>query len=163
MICYVQQNKNRWEPDGGKCHTRTMIHIEVGKTYKMNTQHVPFSQSVEEIRLYRICDPSCSQQKVSEQSDQSGLRKTGDNVLFSSCPHFSKYRQTEQCHWSCQHSRRLWENRCSTMMPKVTSLVWRTSKSLFATEYKKSRSDGKKCHSKSMMKRKTEEVLKFEK
>ncbi len=38
---------------GGKCHVRTMMHIHLkgDKTFKMNTHHVPFRQSVEEIRL----------------------------------------------------------------------------------------------------------------
>jgi hypothetical protein len=39
------------ENQGKKCHTRTMMYSEVGESFKMNTHHVSFSQSVEEIGL----------------------------------------------------------------------------------------------------------------
>ncbi len=35
------------EIQGEKCHSRSMMHSEADKDFKMNSQHVPLSQSVE--------------------------------------------------------------------------------------------------------------------
>ena len=51
---YVRHQHKKSRDPGTKCHVRTMMHNEDCETYKMNTHHVSFHQSVEEIRPGKV-------------------------------------------------------------------------------------------------------------